>query len=455
MTPPAKASRPAASTRAVFGLAWPMTIKAIMLHGTVVIDAYLVSSLGETALAAMGVAAAMAGFVLGVLLAFANAMQIRTAQAFGSDDPVFLRSALVSGLVISLALGGLGLLLLTLFGGTLIAALAPGAEVAELATRYLAVFSLVILGEAVGQVLTSYFNGCGRTRLPLYSFCLSVPLNVLCSVVLIHGHFGLPAFGVVGAAMGSAIGAAVQVGFLLVCLVREYAPLKAVQGWRNGTFAATLRRHLGFSLPIAATFISATVATHVCALIYARLSLNEFAAMTLILPWIMVAGTVGMSWAQATGIIVAHMLGQGASAAKLDRFLSGAWRGAFVAAALVAAVYAVVCLTADQLYADLDAQTRAIVFGFLPVLLLLPFPKGSNAICGNTLRAAGDTVYVMHVFLWSQWLFRVPATVIAVVYLDLPAVWVLSILLLEELLKFPAFHSRLFQGHWKTARPAA
>ncbi|MEV8466392.1 MATE family efflux transporter [Fluviibacterium sp. DFM31] len=441
--------------RNIFNLAWPMTLKAIILHGTVVIDAYLVSSLGETALAAMGLAAAIAGFVLGGILAFSNAMQIRTAQAFGTNDPVFLKSVLVSGMGISLAVGSIGLLVISLFGGRLLAAMAPTDEVVGLAINYLAVFSLVILGEAVGQCLSSFFNGCGRTKLPLYSFCLSLPINVAASIVLIHGLFGLPAFGVTGAAMGSAIAVCVQVGFLVWRLVRLDGHLRHVAGWRNGTLNATIRRHLAFSLPIAATFFSATFAAQFCTLIYAKMSLNEFAAMTIIAPWIMVAGTIGMQWAQASGIIVAQLLGQRQPEAVLDRFLGSAWRGAFVAAACVALVYSGVCLSAGVLYSDLSVETRAYLLSFLPILLIMPFPKCSNAICGNTLRASGDTIYVMHVFIWSQWLFRVPATAIAVLYFQVPVFWVLSLLLLEEFVKFPAFHRRLLKGDWKRAELAA
>ena len=438
----------------VLGLAWPMTLKAIILHGTVVIDAYLVSSLGEAALAAMGLAAAIAGFILGAILAFANAMQIRTAQAFGTKDPVFMKSTLASGLAVSIAVGLIGLTLLALFGAPLIDAMAPSIDMARMAKGYLTVFSIVILGEAVGQCLSSYFNGVGRTRLPLYSFCLSLPINVISSIVLIHGYWGLPAFGVTGAAMGSAIAICVQVGFLVYQALRLDGHLARIKGWRQPSFAQTVKRHVGFSLPIAATFISATFAAHICTLIYANLSLNSFAAMTLISPWIMVAGTIGMQWAQATGIIVAQLLGQKPSEAVLDQFLSSAWRGGFVAAGLVAMIYLLICLSANSLYADLNVETRTMVLGFLPILLVLPFPKQSNAICGNTLRASGDTIYVMHVFIWSQWLFRVPATALAVLYFDVPVFWVLSLLFLEELIKFPLFHRRLYQGAWKKAEVA-
>ncbi len=429
-----------------------MTIKAIFLHGTVVIDAYLVAALGETALAAIGLAAAIAGFVLGAIQAFSNAMQIRTAQAFGTGNAVYLKSAVAAGMAISIAVGIIGMVAILLLGAPVISALAPSAEVAMLARNYLAIFCLVILGEAVGQCISSYLNACGETKVPLYSLCLSVPVNVVVSIVLIHGYWGLPALGVAGAAVGSVIAVAVQVAFLVFRLVKVAGHLRQIRGWRELSFVRTLLRHLTFSLPIAATFLSAAVSTQVCALIYAKMSLNEFAAMTLIAPWINMTGTVGMQWAIATGIIVAQLLGQQKDSAVLDRFLSSAWRGAIIASAGVAVLLLMVCLSANTLYSDLSIETRGFVLAFLPILLILPFPKGSNAICGNTLRASGDTIYVMNLFVMAQWMFRVPATALAVLYFDLGVVLVLSIQLWEEFLKFPAFHRRLLLGKWKRAQ---
>jgi len=441
--------------RQVFALAWPMTLKAIFLHGTVVIDGFLLSSLGETALAAMGLAAALGGMVLGVNFAFSHAMQIRTAQAFGDGDPVFLKSVIGAGLAVSLSIGIIGVALIHLFGGALIAALAPSAEIAVQAEIYLKIFSIVILGEAVGQCIASFFNGCSRSKLPLYGYLLSVPINVISSVALIHGLWGLPALGVAGAAIGSALAITVQTTFWSLMLLRTNGHLRHVTGWRNGAFRPTLNRHFTFSLPIAATFVSATMATHVCSLIYARMSLNGFAAMTLIAPWNMLVGQIAMQWTQATGILVAQLLGKRTPEDVLDRFLSRAWRGAFVAGGIVAAVFLIMCLSIDLLYPDLEPETRAILIGFLPILLAIQFPRATNAICGNTLRAAGDTVYVMQVFLWSQWGFRVPATALCVLYFELPAFWIFSIFFFDEVVKLPAFHRRLWRGDWKRSNVAA
>ena len=151
-TPAKTADTGAPGARQVFALAWPMTVKAIFLHGTIVIDGWLVSSLGEISLAAMGLAAAIGGIVLGVIFAFSHAMQIRTAQASGTNDAVFLKSTLVSGLTISFSIGLLGIVALFFGGRPLINALASSPEIASQSWSYLSVFTLVIVFESIGPV---------------------------------------------------------------------------------------------------------------------------------------------------------------------------------------------------------------------------------------------------------------------------------------------------------------
>ena len=436
---------------AVFHLAWPMILKAVFLHGTVVVDGLLVAPLGEIAIAAMGVAAAVGGIVLGFIFAFSHAMQIRSAQAFGADNGVFQKSVLFTGTTIGMFLGLMGVILIAIFGKFAIASLASNEHVAAEAWAYLSIFTIFILGQSVSQPVVSYFNGCGRAKIPLIGYCISVPINIVSSYALIFGVWGAPELGVAGAALGSALAIIAQTIYLMVQLVRIEGHLRTVVGWHNGTFLQTLTNLTTFSIPIGATFVSANLASHVCVLLYAKMTLPAFAALTLIVPWNMLAGQISMQWTQATGIIVAQLLGNRTKATVLASFLNMAWRYAFVAAGIVSAIFLVMCLSVDEIYPKLEAETRAIIFGFLPLLILSQPLRATNAICGNVLRASGDTIYVMHIFIWSQWAFRVPLTALFVLYWDLSAFWVLSLWLAEEVVKFPAFHWRLLQGHWKHA----
>ncbi len=433
----------------VFNLAWPLALKAVMLHGIILIDAYLVSALGEEALAAMGIAGSLSGLLLGVNFAFSSATQIRIAQAFGSADAIALKTGFFCGLFINLAATFLGLLVLFFVSGDVIRNFAHNAWIAEQAMAYLSVFTIVIVSQSINSSISSHFNGCGKSKVPFYGFLISVPLNIFLSIVLIQGLFGMPELGVMGAAMGSAISSVVQMLYLVIRFYQIDGAFIGVQGWLRGTFSNSTKRHLIFSLPIAATFVSSSLAQNICGLIYAKMDIYAFAAMTLITPWIVVAGTISISWSQATGIFIGQLLGKNSDSTEIDKFLSRSWRSGFVASGIVATGYLAVCLSSGWLYADIQDVTRAALLGFLPILLLLPFPKGSNAICGNTLRAGGDTVYVMKIFLWSQWAVRVPLTAILVLYLEVSVFWVFSMLLLEELVKFPAFHMRLFKGQWK------
>ena len=84
-----------------------------------------------------------------------------------------------------------------------------------------------------------------------------------------------------------------------------------------------------------------------------------------------------------TGILVAQLLGRRTPELVLDTFLSRAWTGAFIAAGIVAMVFLVMCLSLDWIYPELEAETRSILFGFLPILLVIQFPRATNAIVNH------------------------------------------------------------------------
>jgi len=425
-----------------------MALRAVMMFSIIIIDLYLVSSLGEAAVASVGIATVITGMVMGTTFAFANAMQIKVAQAYGTQDPLELKTAFYCGLIINVAIVLLGVVLIAGFGRAMLDMMAHTKDIADGAAAYLYVFVLVLLAESVSSVLTSHFNGCGRTKLAFYSFLMSAPVNVALSIVLIFGLYGFPEFGLVGAAWGSFAGALLRLLYLGFRFYFAHGLFSDVAGWLHGRLATAVHKQFHFSWPIAATFVSMTFANQACVAIYSNLNVFQFAAMTLIMPWIRFAGQLSYTGTQATGIFVAQLLGKSLTADELDEFLSRAWRWAFISAIVVAVIYALIIFATRWIYSDLAQETQLALLSFLPILLLLPFPRVSNAICGNVLRAAGDTKSSMNIHLSANWLFMVPVTAVFVLVFNVSVTWVFALFLAEELVKFPFFHRRIWRKEW-------
>lgn len=438
------------SARTVYSMAWPLMLRSAILYSVVVIDAYLVAPLGEGAIASLGLAGMIGGLVLGLLGAFSSGTQIRLSQAFGADNsPAFLR-ATRSGLVINAAVAVVSVIVVIWGSGRLLSALAHSPDIAKDASTYLIIFCGVILFEAVGLNLTAQFNSRGKTNVSLVSYVMSVPVNIVLSAALIHGIGGLPQLGLAGAAIGSVVGSMVGATYLSTVWLKERrAQAHGQTSMPDPARPGAVWRHFLFVLPIALTFGSGATANSVSTMIFSNLALTDFAALTLIMPWVMIAGTMGMAWSQATGIVVAQLLGKGSSDSTVNGILLSCWKVSIGIAAMIAAIYGCVVLVSGALYANLEGATLLALWSFLPTLLLLPFPKQSNAMCGHSLRAGGDTVYVMNIFLGANWLFRIPGAAIMVFWLQSPVHWIFSLLLFEEFIKFPLFHRRFLAGKWR------
>ncbi|NQZ31448.1 MAG: polysaccharide biosynthesis C-terminal domain-containing protein [Oceanospirillaceae bacterium] len=436
------------SNKAIFCIAWPLGMNAMLLQGILIIDTLMVSPLGEQALAAMGLSAGLAGLMIGIIFAFSNGSQMLLAQAHGAQSKLALKSGYWSGLVINISVGCCALLLMQIIIPYLLPLLAATAEIETLATEYLSWFSLVFISLAIAQNFTAFYNASGNTAIPFYSNLLELPLNAALSYIFIYGAWGFPEMGLKGAALGTVVAVTMRTVFLYWCFNRQLLKALKIPYWTQQKFKATLINHFIKSLPIANTFITMTLSLNVCLLIYAQLPVYAFAALTLLFPWIRISGHIVTAWAQASGILVGQMIGS-QQLQLLDSFVSRAWRVALYLSLLVTLLYACFSTVFTYLYPDLKVETTTVLWQLTPILLCLPLIRSSNTLCGHMLRAGGDASFVFKVHFFSQWLITVPLSALLVLYWEVSVFWVFGVILLEELIKGIPFHLRIHRDKWK------
>ena len=197
-------------TRALLVLSAPLLVQNTVRIAEKIVDIFWVGHYSSDAVAAIGLAAPILGFLLSaVISAPFVGTQVLVSQRVGADDATGARRMAFTGLtlavVLGIAIGGI------IFLGTeplldLIVAIQPtgaSGNVPRLATIYLEVLAVGIVFAAVSDVLEAAFLGWGDSRAPLYMNTTTVVFNLTLDPVLIFGFGPIPELGMYGAALAT------------------------------------------------------------------------------------------------------------------------------------------------------------------------------------------------------------------------------------------------------------
>lgn len=183
-------------------LALPVSLQSMMFSLLGLIDIMMVSQLGTTAVAAVGLGNRVFFFNLLVIAGLAGGVSVLAAQYFGRGE--------MAGVRRSLALAIVGALLVTL-PFAFIYVLSPGSVLGfasqdpalrALADQFLMITGATILCTAIVVPLESALRSVGNAAAPTRIGIIAIIANVILNYALIFGHFGFEAMGVAGFGLG-------------------------------------------------------------------------------------------------------------------------------------------------------------------------------------------------------------------------------------------------------------
>jgi len=212
---------------AVWRLAWPAIAHQLLMTLVFMADRALVGHAGANALASMQISTTIAWTLVSLFSAVAVGTTALVSRCIGQGD----RRGAALATRVSLGLGALGgtavSLLLVIADGALLAALFPRVDPTVLAEaeRYLAIALLALPIALVETVAAAALQAAGDTRTPLVAASMANVANLAVSTLLIFGWGPIPALGVAGAAIGSAVAFTFQAVLLGRVLRRPDGPL--------------------------------------------------------------------------------------------------------------------------------------------------------------------------------------------------------------------------------------
>ena len=216
--------------RHVLGIALPIIIQNGITNFVSLLDNIMVGQVGTLQMSGVSIVNGLM-FVFNLCIFGAcSGAGIFTAQFHGSQEHEGVRHTFRFKMLICLILSALGISVFWLGGRGLIGLYLQGegdpteaAKTLEFGLEYMYVMLLGLIPFAFSNAYASTLRETGQTVVPMMAGIAAVGVNLVLNYVLIFGHFGAPAMGVMGAAAATAIS--------------RYVELAIVAGWThfNGT----------------------------------------------------------------------------------------------------------------------------------------------------------------------------------------------------------------------------
>lgn len=201
-------------------MAWPAIVESFFVAFAGLVDSYMVSSLGSSAVASVGLTSQPK--FLGLALFFALNVSVsalvarRRGERRQDEANRILCTALVFIVIAALVLSTA----LVLAADPIIRFCGSSAETHEGAVLYYRIIMGGMIFNCIQMGINSAQRGAGNTRITMITNVTSNTVNIIGNYLLIGGHFGFPALGIRGAALATVFGTVVAAVMSVISIMR-------------------------------------------------------------------------------------------------------------------------------------------------------------------------------------------------------------------------------------------
>ncbi len=402
-------------SREIIRLASPIIVGMISHTVLNLVDTLMVSRLGETALASVGLGSMV---ILVSVLVFGSlniGTQAITSRRLGegkseSFEPIFHSVSLLA-LLVGITVSVLGYIL----SPWLFSLLSDKPEVVGSGTPYLSIRFLGLFSIVVIFTLRGFTYGIARPRLDMIMSIGINILNIVLNYFLIFGHWIFPRMEVEGAAIASVV--STGIGFIIYQVsitIFILRPLKAPPHGRRIS-ARLMAAIVKISAPRALQ--SASIAGFIVFMSFiGRLGVGELAISNIIYKAFNLSFMIGLAIGTASATLVGRSLGEGDK----EKAVNYGWHSVGLGALMMGAIGTLFMFLPREIMGIFVRDAVTIEKGVLPFRLLGAFQilDGVAIVLSRTLQGVGSTLFVMVSQTICIWCVMVPFSYLAVEMLD-------------------------------------
>lgn len=433
--------------RSMLAIALPVAFQQLITASLNMIDVLMVGQLGETSVAALGLANQIFFLLILFLFGVTSGMSIFTAQYWGKGDVENIRRVLGICLAIAIAVAAIFTLAATLIPQALMSFYTEDQAVIKLGSDYLRIVGLSYVMTATVVSYISVLRSITMVKMTVIVSVIALGFKTLLAYLLIFGVGPFPELGVRGAAIGTAFGWTFQCILLLVLVYTLKTPLAAnpLSFFRfNRPFAMNV---LKTSMPAALNEVLWSVGITSYNAVYARIGTDAIAAVNINATIEELVFVLFIGLGNASAVMVGNKIGAGGKEIAFEygrRFTIMGVASALIGGAIVLCIRDVVI----GMYHISPSAAENLRWLMLVYSLSIWLRVFNFMLFIGALRAGGDTRYAMFTELFSIWVIGVPSALVGGFVLHLPVYGVYAMVLLEEAVKAIIVFRRYLSRNW-------
>lgn len=430
-------------------LALPIALQSLFYSFLGLVDILMVSQLGESEIAAVGLGNKVFFFNLLMMVGISHAGGVLAAQYFGADDLSGLRRSLVISMLFSVFSVIPFIFLYVLSPQTITCLASDDPSLLVFANDYLVITAFSFIFTAVVLPLETALRSTGDTKTAMNVSMLVLPLNALLNYIFIFGHLGMPEMGVAGSAWGTVLARLVQMLVMIVFIVKKRPHVVArIEDIKQALTGFEIKRYCKLAFPMVMHDSFWALGILVYTLIFAMIGVQELAVISMISTIEQTIFALFIGIAIASGTMIGHQLGAKAFAQ--------AWQQAWtfiLFVPILAFIFAPFIIVLREpilsLFPTLSATAMHSASQVLLVFALVLSVRVVNFIgVIGVLRSGGDVNYSAFIDIFCMWCVGIPLTFIAVKYYNFSLVEAYIIMLSEELIKVLLVIQRVHKKNW-------
>jgi len=428
-------------------LAAPIMLQNLIFSSLNLVDGVMIGQLGESAVAAVGIANQIFFLVSLLFFGIGSGSAIFAAQYWGRKDTERIQSVLGLSLLMSISGAVLFSLVAILLPVQVISIYSKDPTVISQGSVYLQIVAFSYVVTAITNSFAFVLRSTENVKLPLLTSVVALSLNTLMNYGLVLGNFGLPALGVKGAAIATIISRLIEVVLLLQIIYRRKLPVAAKLPDLLNFKILSIKKFFNTTLPVIATEIIWSFGITTYNVVYARIGTESIAAVNIAGTLDRIIFVVFIGLGNACAIMIGNRIGGQENELATDYAKKYLLLGAIGASVLGLIIFLFV--TPLLSFYQVSAVTIDLTVKLIGLMALsLPVRSLNLILLIGVLRAGGDTRVAFFIDAGSVWVVGVPMAFIGAYVLGLPVHWVYLMVLADEAVKLIFGLYRFFSQRW-------